>query len=189
MADRITRKFLEALGVPDTAKDAIIDAYRDAIDPVIEENKALKKQIEGIDFSKDWKAEAEQASSALEALKKDVANQDAKRAKEAAYRSILTEAGIADKRIDVVMRASGAVIDGLELDKDGKPVKHDDLVSAAKTDWADLIPTQVTVGASVPHPPAPAGKAPSMTKEAIMAIKDAGERRQAIKDNHELFGI
>lgn len=189
MAERITRKFLGALGVPDTAIDAIIDAYRDAIDPVLEENKTLKKQFEGIDTTKDWKSEAEKATSALEALKADVASKDAKRAKEAAYRGILKEAGIADKRIDIVMRASGSLIDGLELDKDGNCAKHDDLVSAAKTEWADLIPTTVTVGATVPHPPATAGKTPTMTKEQIMQIKDAGERRKAIAENHELFGI
>lgn len=189
MADRITRKFLEALGVPDTARDEIITAYRDALDPVLEENKNLKKQLEGVDLSRDWKAEAEKATSDFEAYKRDVAAKDARRAKEAAYRGILADAGIADKRIESVMRISGATIDGLELDKDGNAAKRDDLVSAAKTEWADFIPTTVTVGASIPHPPATGGKAPTMTKEEIMAIKDTAERRQAIKENHELFGI
>lgn len=187
MADRITRKFLEALGVPEAAIEAIIDAYRGAIDPVNDENKELKKKLESIDTSKDWKSEFEKATSALEAYKKDVADKDAKRAKEAAYRGILQEAGIADKRIDAVMRISGSAIDKLELDKDGKAKNAADLVTAAKSEWADFIPTTVTVGASIPHPPAPTGKTPTMTKDEIMAIKDVEARQKAMNENFELF--
>lgn len=187
MADRITRKFLTALGVAETAQDAIIDAYREAIDPMLDENKELKKQLESIDTSHDWKAEAEKAASELEELKKDVANKDAKRAKEAAYRALLAEAGIADKRIDSVMRISGSAVDKLELDKDGRPVNAAELLAAIKTEWADFIPTTVTLGASIPHPPAPTGKTPTMTKDEIMAIKDVEARQKAMNENFELF--
>lgn len=189
LAERITRKFLTALGVPEAAQDAIIDAYREAIDPVLEENKGLKKQVEAIDTSHDWKSEAEKAKSELEAYRADVAAKDAKRAKEAAYRAILAEAGIADKRIDSVLRISGSTIEGLELGKDGAVKNRAELVAAAKTEWADFIPTTVTVGSQIPHPPANTGKTPTMTRAEIESIKDGTERRKAIAENPELFGI
>jgi hypothetical protein len=102
-----------------------------------------------------------------------------------AFKALLKESGVADKRIDAVLRVSD--IDSLEMD--GDSIKDADKVKkAAAEEWADFIETTTTKGADTPKPPANNGGS-KMTKEEIFKIKDATERQQAIADNHELFGF
>lgn len=75
-------------------------------------------------------------------------------AKETAYRDLLKASGVSEKRIDTVMRASGPIIDGLELAEDGKAKDADKLTEGIKDEWADFIPTTTTQGAPTANPPA-----------------------------------
>lgn len=111
-------------------------------------------------------------------------------AKETAYRDLLKASGVSEKRIDTVMRASGPIIDGLELAEDGKAKDADKLTEGIKSEWADFIPTTTTQGAPTANPPANTGGG-KMTKADIYRKDDHGryvmsaaERQKALIENH-----
>lgn len=111
-------------------------------------------------------------------------------AKETAYRDLLKASGVSEKRIDTIMRASGPIIDGLELAEDGKAKDADKLTEGIKAEWADFIPTTTTQGAPTANPPANTGGG-KMTKADIYRKDDHGryvmsaaERQKALIENH-----
>lgn len=101
-----------------------------------EEYKQLKQQFE------DYKAE--------------VSAKESRAAKESAYREALKAAGVPEKRINTIVKASGETIDALEL-VDGKIKDADKLAESIKTEWADFIPTTTASGAPTATPPASNG--------------------------------
>ena len=118
-------------------------------------------------------------------FKNDVAAKETKAAKSKAYRNMLKEIGISEKRIDSVMRV--ADLDSFELDDAGAIKDVDKIKTTAKNEWSDFIETTGTKGAKTATPPKTTdGK---MTKEEIMKIEDDGERQKAIAENHDLFGF
>lgn len=91
--------------------------------------------------------------------------------------------------MSIAMRGIKSEIDAAELDEKGKikDIKvFDELV---KGDYAKLISRTETKGADTQIPPPNANGKVTKTKAEIMAIKDASERIQAIKDNPDVFGI
>lgn len=74
-------------------------------------------------------------------------------AKESAYCAMMLEAGIVEKRLPVLMRASAGEIDAVELAADGKPKNSAELIERIKADWPDFIVTTEIRGADTPNPP------------------------------------
>lgn len=181
----LTRKLLEAMGIDAGQIDTIIEAHRETVDPIKRERDDLKAQLDGIDTSKDWKSEFEKEHADFEAYKSEQGKRESSRAKASAYRELLKSTGMADSRIDAVMKVSD--IDGIDLDKDGKAKNADKLLEGIKAEWSDFIPAVKVEGMTVATPPHSIG-APKMTKDEIYAIKDAGERQRAIAANLDLFG-
>lgn len=203
----ISRKFLTALGIEDDKADEIMTAYSDAISEVKAERDELKSEKQTLkdvkanfeklkkdyDELKDsmengkspYKVKYEAIKEEFEAYKAEQEKAKSHATKAEAFKALLKEIGVADKRIDAVLRVSD--IDNLEMD--GDSIKDADKVKkAAAEEWADFIETTTTKGAETPKPPANNGGS-KMTKEEIFKIKDATERQQAIADNHELFGF
>lgn len=167
------------------------------------ENSELKKANESVSATTEKLAEvqkeletakeaATQSEQKYEELQKEFdgykSEQSAiaeKSAKETAYKEMLKEAGVSEKRIASVMRVTN--LDDIKLDKDGKLKNHDELVETAKSEWADFIDRKHVEGADVKNPPANSGT--KMTKDEILKIKDTTERQQKIAENHELFGF
>lgn len=89
--------------------------------------------------------------------KKQVADKELVETKKAAYRQLLVDAGISEKRIDSVLKVSD--FSSVELEKDGKIKQADELVKNIKSEWADFIVTQHAQGAKTPNPPANNGGA------------------------------
>ena len=111
----------------------------------------LQKKIE--DGEKDpYKVKYEAQKEEFEAYKAKIEKEKTTANKRDAYRDLLKAAGVADKRIDAVIRVSD--IDGLELDEEGKIKDSDKLTETIKTDWADFIETTGEQGASTATPPA-----------------------------------
>lgn len=79
-------------------------------------------------------------------------NAEKKRAKEDAYRSMLKEIGIVDKRIDSIMRVTS--LDDIEMDKDGNIEGIEALKKTATEEWADFIGKPQQRGADENNPPA-----------------------------------
>ena len=102
---------------------------------------------------------------------------------------MLKEAGIDEKRIETVLKASAPTIDGLELDADGKIKDAEKYGADIKTEWADFVVKTATKGTNTKTPPANGGSGTTKTKAEIDAIKDRAERQKAIAENPELYGL
>lgn len=100
-----------------------------------EEYKALKKQFE------DFKTEQTE--------------KETKAAKAKAVREILTSAGLSGKALEMASKLFDAK--SLELDESGRAKDFDNLVSAAKTEYADVISTKPVGSGYTP----PAGTPPN----------------------------
>lgn len=199
----LTRKFLAALGIEDDKVDEIIQAHTETVNGLkdeIEKYKTDAEKLPGVTKERDdLKKAADEANGKnpfkvkYDALKEDFANykkdveaKESKAKKGTAYKALLKEAGVSEKRIDAILKVSD--VDGLEFDDEGKVKNSADLVKAIQSEWADFIVSEGKDGAKTPTPPAGSGKT-YKTKEEIYAIKDTAERQKAISDNHELFGF
>ena len=198
----LTRKFLASKGIDASVIDEIITAHTETVSGLKDEldkansYKEKADKFDGIQKElNDLKAEvAKNGGKSYEALKKefddykaDVAKKEARSLKEAAYKDVLKDAGVSDKHWAKVIKYSD--IDGLELDEKGQIKNKAELLKSIKEEWSDHIETKAQNGAQTANPPAGAGKAPKMTKEQIMQIKDTVERQKAMMENPEVFGI
>lgn len=189
-----TRKFLISLGIDEDKIDTIITAHTEVTDALKQERDQYKTDAEKLpevqrqlkELKDDgYKDKYEQEHQAFEDYKKE---QDAKaqeQAKADAYKAILKEIGVADKRIDKVLKVSKDVVNGIEFDSDGNVKGAEDLKKAAEDEWAEFIVKSEEHGANPATPPQ--GSGTGMSKKDILNIKDTKERQQAIADNIELF--
>jgi len=198
----LTRKFLSAFGIEEDKVDEIIKAHTETVDALKEQRDAYKADAEKLPAVQkeldDLKAAAEKGDKdpykvKYEALKEDFdkfkSDQKEKEThakKESAYKALLEEAGISEKRIASVLKVSD--VDAIEFAEDGKVKDADTLKASIKKEWEDFIVTKDTQGAPTATPPAGSGKT-YKSKDEIMAIKDVKERQDAIAENHELFGF
>lgn len=168
------------IGVTDGLKDRIEELKAEA-----EKAADLQKQLDGINGGEDFKKKYEEEHEAFENFKKQTA-QNAESAKvKAAYRKLLADEGISEKRLDSILKVTD--LSKIKLDKDGNLSNADDLKKAINDEWGEFKTTVTEKGATVEKPPQ-IGKA-KMTKEEIYAIKDTDQRQKAIAENHELFGF
>lgn len=133
-----------------------------------------------------WKTKYDALKDDFEAFKKDISAKESKATRDNAYKELLKQAGVSEKRLDAVLKVSDVA--SLEMGEDGKFKDSDKILENIKTEWADFITTTETHGANTATPPSNNGGG-KMTKADIMKIKDTSERQKAIAENHELFGI
>lgn len=170
----------EHISVTDGLKDER-DKYKTEADKVPE----LQKELDSKNGGDDWKEKYEKEHSEFEAFKKETAdNAEAAKVK-AAYRKLLSDEGISEKRLDSILKVSD--LSKVKLDKDGNIEGVDELKKSINEEWGEFKTTTTQKGARVENPPT-AGKS-KMTVDEIMAIKDTGERQKAMFENKELFGI
>lgn len=172
----LTRKFLAGLGLTDAQVEAVvegneeslkglkstIDEYKDKetkssealakLQRELEETKNLMLEKEG---KNPWKVKFDALKEEFEGYKTEEQKKATKAAKETAFKALLKESGIAEKRIASVVRVSD--IDSLELGEDGKFKNSEDLTKKIKDEWADFISTETTKGAETATPPANTG--------------------------------
>lgn len=192
-----TRKFLSALGIEADKVDEIIAAHTEVTDALKEERDKYKADAERLPDIEKRLAEAEKKMEGddpykekYEALQKeyedykaDVSNKETTAKKESAFRHVLKDIGIPDKRIDSVIKVSD--INGIELTEEG--IKDEDTLKAKlKEEWSDFIVTKSTEGVPSANPPTNTGKT-TMTKEQIRAISDPVARQKAMMENSSLF--
>ena len=182
-----TRKFLSALGIEADKVDQIIDAHTEVTDSLKAERdkyKADAEKLPGVQAELD-KAKAEQDKNGkdpykvkyealkeeFDAFKKDQTAKETKAAKADAYKALLKECGVAEKRIDAVLKVTD--LDSLELEEDGKFKNAADLRKSVKEEWADFIQTDSTKGANPANPPAN-NKGGALSREEIYKRDDSG---------------
>ena len=200
----LTRKFLSGKGLEADVIEDIIAAHTDTVAGLkdeIERYKPYKKDADKLaDVQKelnDLKESIEKGKGKnafevkynalkeeFEEYKKDIAGKETKAKKEKAYKALLREVGIADKRLDAVTKVSD--VDSIELDDEGNIKDVDALKKSIAKEWADFIPTEGKKGANTPNPPK-SGSGSYGSKKEIMEIKDPVERQKAISENIGLF--
>lgn len=194
---------LSAMGIEEDKADEIIKAHTETVDALKEQadgNKTdaaelekLKEQVKSLkaDLAEadksDWEKKYNDLKTEYDGYKTEVENKATHSAKEAAYKQLLLDAGISEKRIATILKVSD--IDGVELDKEGNIKSADKLTDSIKEEWADFIVTEHKEGAETSKPPASEGKGGTMTKEDIMKIRDTADRQAAMREHPELFGI
>lgn len=193
-----TRKFLSALGIEADKVDEIISAHTEVTDALKQERdqyKADAEKLPGVqqelndlkattDGKSSWKVKYDAIKEEFETYKAEQTAKETKTAKEAAYKALLKQAGVSEKRIDAVLKVTD--LEGVELDKDGAVKNADEVTKAIKTEWADFIQTTQTVGANTATPPANNGSV-LKTREEIYArdasgrfVMDASQRQEAL---------
>lgn len=192
----LTRKYLSAMGIEPEKIDEIINAHIEVVDAikserdtykadaeklpaVIAERDELKANAEGKNED-SYKVKYEAIKEEFAEFKKGIAEKETQAKKADAYRQILKDAGVSEKRIDSIMRVSD--VGSIEFDNDGNVTNADKLTAGIKEEWADFITTTSTNGATVATPPANVTNPAVKTKKEIMEIKDTAERQQAWKD-------
>lgn len=193
----LTRKFLSALGIEADKVDEIIDAHSQTVNALKEERDKFKAQAVDSEELKKTKAELEKVQTELKEVKdsksatdselqkkyddlkseydKYKADADAKETKAKktnAYKKLLKDAGISEKRLDSVLKVSADVIDKIEFDDEGNVKDTETLNKQIDEEWADFKTTKQQAGANVSNPPTnTTGGAKTKSRAAEIAEK------------------
>lgn len=198
----LTRKMLKAMAIDDEKIDEIISAHTDTVNALKDERDQYKTDAEKLpgvqkelndlkqattdaDGKDRWKVKYDALKEDFDTFKNEITAKETKAKKADAYKALLKECGIADKRIAAVTRV--ADLDAIKLDENGKIADAEELKKSIRDEWSDFIVSTTTQGANTPKPQGGTG-ASTMTKAEIMAIKDTAERQKAIAQNLNLFG-
>lgn len=191
----LTRKFLAALGIEAEKIDEIIDAHTETVNALKEERNTYKADAEllpsvqkELDELKDaaeknkdnpYKAQYDDLKKEYDEYKADVEAKETKAKKQTAYRKLLKDAGVNEKRLDAILKVS--VLDNIELEEDGSIKDAGKVKDNIKTEWADFIVTEGAKGADVKTPPV----------EGAKGSGNAPSRAAQIAQKHyaDLYGI
>ena len=147
----LTRKALKAMGLTDEQVDSIIEMHTDTVDGLkadiskyrgdAEKLPGVQKELDDLKAAGDggYKEKYEKEHKDFEDFKAAQTAKEERSAKESAFRNLLKDAGVNEKRIDSIVKVSD--IDSLELE-DGKIKGADKLTETVKTEWADFIGAQ-----------------------------------------------
>jgi hypothetical protein len=150
----------------------------------LEKTKKELKEATSDDAEEKLKAKYDMLKEEFKEYKKEIEAKTVKETKSKAYKEMLKEAGISDKRIEAVLKVSD--VDSIELDEEGNINNRDELIKGIKEEWSDFIQTADVQGAKTENPPQNTG-GKTMTKDDIMKVKDTTERQKLIKENIDLF--
>lgn len=193
----LSRRMLKGMSLTDEQIDTIIEAHTETTDALKKERDsykadaaklpAIQQELDDLKSKGDdgFEKKYNDLKAEYDQYKQEQADRANKAAIESAYKALLKEAGVSDKRVASILRVTD--LSGAKLDKDGKLKDSDKMVESIKAEWSDFIQTADVKGADTKTPPKSTGG--NMTKEDILKIKDTTERQQAIAENHELFGF
>ena len=195
----LTHKALSAMGIEPEKIEQILEMHRETIDSIkadkdkaLEDAKQYKENADKVADLEKQVTKLKEKSEKYDSLKKEydeykgeVTAKETKAEKTKAYREMLKEIGISEKRLDTVLKV--ADIDSIELE-DGKIKGVAELKAKAKEEWSDFIVSEAKAGAKTPTPPSNTGGS-TMTKQQIMDMKDPVARHKAMAENMEMFGI
>lgn len=182
-----TRKYLAALGIEADKVDEIITAHAEVVDALKADRdkyKADAEKLEGVQKEvddlkakngDDWKGKYEQVKKEFDEFKTATNNKEVRQKKAEAYRQLLKEAGVSEKRLESVLKVSD--IDGIELDDAGKIKDAKTRTENIKTEWADFIQTEQKKGADTNTPPTGQGNATGGVSRAQELAKKFYEAR------------
>ena len=191
----LTRKMLKAMGIEEDVIEQIIDAHTDVteslkkerdsykadsekLEEVQKEYEDLKKQVEDND-DESYKEKYEKEHKDFEDYKASINADKAKAKKTEAYKALLRDAGVSEKRIGAVVKVTS--MDDIELDEEGKVKDSDKIIEKVKEEWSDFIVIEEKKGAETKTPPGNDGGASG--KELSRAAQ------VALKHNERMYGV
>ena len=193
----LTRKMLKAMGIEEEKIDQIIEAHTETTDALKNELngykedagklKEVQRELNEIKSAgnEDWKAKHDAVKKEYDDYKADLANKEVLGTKKAAFANIAKSKGITDEKLITLITNN---YDFSKEELDGDKLKNEKAIGDfLTTEYSGFIAKDGKEGASVERPPVNTGG--SKTKEEILAIKDGHERRKAMAENPELFGI
>ena len=163
-----SRSFLKSIGLTDeqisaaieehTAVTTALKAQRDQFEGDANKYKAdaeklaqVQKELDELKARKDYKADYDKAVQDLADYKNQVAAEAEAAKVRAAYKQLLTDEKISDKRHEAILKVTD--FSGMKLDKDGKLENADKLKEAIGKDWAEFRVSTRDRGEDVAHPP------------------------------------
>lgn len=201
----LTRKMLKGMSLTDEQIDTIIEAHSESVDALKDERdkykeqagefESQKKQIEDLqkqikDFeagkseNDSYKEKYESTKKEYDDYKKGVDAENLKRNKTEAFKGLLKEIGISEKRIGSVVKVSD--IDAIKLDKDGKIEDAENLTKSLKEEWSDFIVTEGSKGAKTENPPTNNGGKDTNDHYALKRVTQQRENLYgAVKNSKE----
>lgn len=163
----LTRKMLKAMDIDDEKIELIIDAHSDTVSALKSERDSYKtdaanataykseldkanRKLADYEGDSSYKEKYDDLQQQFTTYKNEQAKKQTHDAKKSAYRNLLKNAGVAENRLDTVLKVSD--FDGLKTNDDGSFVDADTLTESIKNEWRDFIVVQGTNGATVPDP-------------------------------------
>ena len=167
----LTRKMLKAMGIEEEKIEQIIEEHAETVNALKQQRDQYKVDAEKLpgvqkelddlkeaaekDGENPYKAKCEELQQQFDDYKADVTAKETKAKKTAAYRKLLKDAKVSEKRLDSILKLSP--VDDIELDDNGEIKDAEDVKKKIEEEWSDFIVTEETHGADSNNPPGGSG--------------------------------
>jgi hypothetical protein len=167
----LTRKMLKAMGIEDEKIDQIIEEHAETVNALKQQRDQYKVDAEKLpgvqkeldeykeaaekDGENPYKAKYEETQQKFDDYKAEVTARETKARKTAAYRKLLKDAKVSEKRLDSILKLSP--VDDIELDDKGEIKDAENVKKKIEEEWSDFIVTEETRGAESNNPPGGSG--------------------------------
>lgn len=167
----LTRKMLKAMGIEEEKIEQIIEEHAETVNALKQQRDQYKVDAEKLpdvqkeldeykeaaekDGENPYKAKYESLQRQFDDYKADVTAKETKAKKTAAYRKLLKDAKVSEKRLDSILKLSP--VDEIELDDKGEIKDAEDVKKKIEEEWSDFIVTEETRGAESNNPPGGSG--------------------------------
>ena len=167
----LTRKMLKAMGIEEEKIEQIIEEHAETVNALKQQRDQYKVDAEKLpgvqkelddlkeaaekDGENPYKAKCEELQQQFDDYKADVTAKETKAKKTAAYRKLLKDAKVSEKRLDSILKLSP--VDDVELDDNGEIKDAEDVKKKIEEEWSDFIVTEETHGADSNNPPGGSG--------------------------------
>lgn len=162
---------LKAMGIEEEKIEQIIEEHAETVNALKQQRDQYKVDAEKLpgvqrelddlkeaaekDGENPYKAKYEDLQQQFDDYKADVTAKETKAKKTAAYRKLLKDAKVSEKRLDSILKLSP--VDDVELDDNGEIKDAADFKKKIEEEWSDFIVTEETHGADSNNPPGGSG--------------------------------
>ena len=159
----LSRSLMKGMGLTEEQITAIIEGHSETVEGLKAEVKELtakaeklpnvEKELATLKAKGDdgWQKKYEDEHSAFEAYKADQKARETKHAIAEAYKKLLLEAGISEKRIESILKVTD--LDTIKIDEKGAVTEADKLKENITKEWSDFIESTEKKGANTKTPP------------------------------------